>query len=149
MREEEKLKHLLEIGFTATYSGEVVSAKNKIVGSVNSKGYYQIDFAKDKKKYKVYSHRFIWFYFNREIPDIIDHINGITTDNQLANLRNVNHQKNLFNTKAKGYYLQKKTNKWLAEIQVNKERIYLGIFDCEMKARQAYLQAKEIYHIID
>ena len=80
---------------------------------------------------------------------IIDHINGITTDNQLANLRNVNHQKNLFNTKAKGYYLQKKTNKWLAEIQVNKERIYLGIFDCEMKARQAYLQAKEIYHIID
>lgn len=43
----------------------------------------------DKKKKSWRVHRFIWEYFNGEIPDHleIDHINNIKTDNRLENLR--------------------------------------------------------------
>ena len=79
----------------------------------------------------------------------IDHINGITTDNHIANLRNVTNQQNCFNrTKAKGYYWDKRKKKWRAKIHLNGKNIHLGYFDLEEDARNAYLEAKDIYHDI-
>jgi hypothetical protein len=79
----------------------------------------------------------------------IDHKNGNTTDNRIANLRNVTHQQNHCNrTRAKGYSWNKQAKKWHAEIKLNHKKIYLGCYDLEEDARNAYLEAKKIYHII-
>lgn len=43
------------------------------------------------------AHRMAWYYTTGEIPDEVDHINGIRTDNRIANLRNVNREKNCKN----------------------------------------------------
>jgi len=108
------------------------------------------------KNYKL--HRIIYKIWNPEwdIEDgsiknnSIDHINGNTTDNHIKNLRNVTQQHNCFNyTKAKGYYWNKQLKKWKAQIQLNGKNIYLGLFDLKEDARNAYLEAKKIYHIID
>ena len=68
--------------------------------------------------------------------------------NNIENLRVVTSQENHFNTKAKGYYWHKQRQKWQAQIQVNGKHKYLGCFDLEEDARQAYLTAKEKLHII-
>lgn len=78
----------------------------------------------------------------------IDHINHNKLDNRLENLRLVTHQQNQWNrVKAKGYCLTK-TNKYESYISINKKRIYLGKYDTEEEAHNAYLEAKEKYHQI-
>ena len=80
--------------------------------------------------------------------DCIDHINGIPLDNRVANLRITTQQGNQQNqTKAKGYYWNKRKQKWNAQIILNYKTIYLGLYDTEEEARQAYLDAKLKYHI--
>lgn len=85
--------------------------------------------------------------------DIVDHINNNKLDNRKQNLRIVNHSINNQNIKKKGgtsiykgvFYLEK-TNNWKVNIQFNKKRIYLGIFDNEKNAGLAYnKKAIELY----
>ena len=79
----------------------------------------------------------------------VDHINGNRLDNRRCNLRIVTHQQNAFNrTSAKGYRWNKKDKKWVAYIGLNKKYIYLGNYNTEEEARQAYLKAKEELHKI-
>lgn len=76
-----------------------------------------------------------------------DHINHITLDNRISNLRIVSHQQNHFNQKSpKGYCWDKARKKYQAEIGVNGKHIYLGRFHTTEEARSAYLRAKEQYH---
>ena len=99
----------------------------------------------------VYRHRVIAYaYLNLDIDDAtkqIDHINGDRICNHVDNLRIVTHQENHHNqTKAKGYTFNKQKNKWQAQIRLNNKRIYIGYFETEEEARQAYLEAKLKYH---
>lgn len=48
---------------------------------------------------KIPVHRLIWFLVYGEMPNVIDHINGDTSDNRIANLRNVDITGNNRNTK--------------------------------------------------
>ena len=103
---------------------------------------------------KIRSHRIIGHAFlNLDINDPkkhIDHINGNTNDNSINNLRVVNHQQNQWNrTKAKGYYFNKNIEKYQAQIYLNNKNIHLGLFNTTEDARQAYLNAKLIYHQIN
>ena len=59
-----------------------------------------------------------------------------------------NKRESMERKKAKGYYWSKNNQKWRAQIYLNKEQIHLGLFKTEQEARNAYLQAKEIYHVI-
>jgi hypothetical protein len=79
---------------------------------------------------------------------IIDHIDRNSLNNNLSNLRIVSHQQNTFNKISKGYSWSKRDNNWKAQIRVNYKKMYLGSYDTEEKAHQAYLEAKEKYHII-
>ena len=107
------------------------------------------------KKYQY--HRLIYKFYNPswDIEDgskdnAIDHINGTKTDNCITNLRNVTQQQNNWNqTKAKGYYWYERLKKWVAQICVSRKVIHLGLFDLEAEARNAYLEAKKIHHIIN
>ena len=115
-------------------------------------GYLGMDIS--RKKYL--HHRIIYKFYNPDWDiendsknNSIDHINGTTTDNRIQNLRNVTHQQNQWNrTKAKGYCWSKAMKKWQASINLDDKQIHLGFFDLEEDARNAYLEAKKIYHII-
>jgi len=93
---------------------------------------------------------------HREILDIPtdlipDHKDGNGLNNQRSNLRVVNNSLNLHNQhKPKagtssahlGVSWNKINKKWIAQIQINKKYRYLGSFEKEIEASNAYLQAK-------
>jgi predicted phosphodiesterase len=148
MTQEERCEILIEKGYTYDpETGNIYSRLGKILKRKN-KGYVHIGTTINKKTLNLFGHNFAWYcvYGNCD-TDQIDHINGVRDDNRICNLRNVNKNQNQWNRKtAKGYNFYR--NKYQAQIQVNNKRIYLGYFTTEQEARQAYLNAKEKYHII-
>ena len=151
MTREEKCEILIERGYIYNpETGDICNRFGKILNATHVGGYVSISTRINKKKFLLLGHHFAWYsvYGNCDINQI-DHINGITGDNRICNLRNVNHTQNQWNqTKAKGYCWSKKKNKWQAQISLNKKVIYLGLYTTEEKARNAYLNAKEKYHTI-
>ena len=151
MTREERCEILIERGYTYNAeTGYIYNRYGKILNAKHNQGYVQISILINKKNFHLLGHHFAWYYVygNCDINQI-DHINGITGDNRICNLRNVNHTQNQWNqTKAKGYCWHKEKNKWRAQISLNKKVIYLGLYTTEQEARQAYLNAKEKYHII-
>lgn len=147
----ERLEYMIDKGYTCDINtGIVYGLKNEKIGYVCKAGYVNIRI-KLVKKIHIKAHQFIYYIATGKIVKEIDHINGIKNDNRIENLREVTHQQNHFNeTKAKGYYLDKRTNRWYSRIQVDGKQINLGYFkfEDEYLARQAYLDAKLIYHII-
>ena len=106
-----------------------------------------------KINYKAYQyHRVVYFIHNQEwkIHDIsmsnhIDHIDRNRLNNSIENLRVVTHLQNAWNQYSKGYCINKCGN-YQAQIGVNGGVKYLGTFKNPEDARQAYLEAKKIYH---
>ena len=99
-------------------------------------------FAKHRLVYKLHNPE--WDIMDTSQDNFIDHIDGMNND--ISNLRVVSNQKNLFNTKSKGY--TRNQNKWLSQIVINREVKNLGRFDTEEEAHEVYLKAKKKYHII-
>ena len=106
------------------------------------KGYIRIEIG--PKKYL--AHRLIMLAFAGESDQEVDHINRIKTDNRFENLRYVTRIENQLNRdcvdNAKGYGWEKERNKWRAQIKINGKTKYLGRFEKEEDAHQAYLDAK-------
>jgi hypothetical protein len=149
MTREEKIKLAIEKGFTYDeVSGKIFSRFGKeITKKIN--GYIIISLYLDKKRYYLLGHQFVYYYNYGRVVNQIDHKDGDRTNNKINNLREVNNQQNQQNrTKAKGYYFDKTTNKFCAHIGLNSKSINLGRYNTEGEARQAYLDAKKIYHII-
>lgn len=150
MTREDKIKLAIERGFTYDeLSGKIYGIYNKeITGKMD--GYIVIGMYLDKKKYQLKAHQFGYYMKYGRIVDCIDHINGIKDDNRICNLREVTHQENDFNKKnIKGYCFYKTRNNYKAEIGLNGKSIFLGYFNTEDEAKQAYLDAKKIYHNIN
>jgi len=101
-------------------------------------------------KNRIYlNHRIIWAMLKREDPAgyQIDHINENKLDNRIENLRKATQSQNLCNRKAiKGYCFDASKDKWTAQIRLNGKKKFLGSFDTEEQAREAYLRAKEKLH---
>lgn len=86
---------------------------------------------------------------------IVDHENGIVSDNSVHNLRWATYGENLMNankiqknttSKFKGVCFHKRDNKWTAHIYVNYTHKNLGYFDREIDAAMAYnIQARLIF----
>lgn len=91
-----------------------------------------------------YAHRLV---MNAPQDLQIDHDNRIRTDNRKSNLRLSTNQENNFNKEAKGYYWAKHANKWGACIGLNGKTIFLGYYNTEIEAGEAYKFAKNKYHI--
>lgn len=78
----------------------------------------------------------------------IDHINGNKLDNRLSNLRLATRRENALNrnsrrlnqtaSKYPGVTKYKTTGKWTAQISIDKKKHYLGIFESEIEAANAY-----------
>ena len=127
----------------------------KLMKQTNSGNGYKTVYI-GKKMYRV--HRVIYYLHNPEwdIDDstkdnVIDHIDGDKHNNSIENLRVVTKSQNAWNnyhTNCKGYYWNKPSKKFVAQIKVNNKVIHLGSFDLAEDARNCYLEAKKKYHII-
>tara|TARA_R110001632_G_scaffold12596_1_gene43419 strand:- start:42 stop:542 length:501 start_codon:yes stop_codon:yes gene_type:complete len=118
-------------------------------------GYLKVDFGSHSLNNKVYYtvHQVIALCYLGENPNgyEVDHINNITTDNRLENLQYLtkidNDRKRIFQKGQviKGYK-KRKNGKFEASIKHLGKSIYLGSYDTEEEARQAYVDAKLKYH---
>lgn len=104
------------------------------------------------KSYK--AHRIAWALHYGEWPkECIDHINGVTSDNRIKNLRDVSRSKNQRNASMSlnntsgvcGVYWCKRSKKWIARIEVQNARKYLGSFQSIQDASAAR-RAAEMKH---
>lgn len=75
--------------YYCTEDGRVFNYKlNREVQGYSKDGYLRIDIIRNNTKKRIRKHRFIWEYFNGEIPKgfQINHIDGNKTNNSLNNL---------------------------------------------------------------
>ena len=94
----------------------------------------------------IYMHRII---LNVPTGIAIDHKDGNGLNNMRTNLREATQSQNHANSRKrqgticryKGVYWHKGAKKWVAQINQNNRKFYLGLFDNESKAAQAYNQA--------
>lgn len=143
----EKIQYAIDKGFTYnSETGKIYGIRGKEIMGRDKDGYVSIGL--NKNYHNLLGHQFAWYVTNNEIVECLDHINKDKSDNRICNLRSITNQENQFNQKAKGYSFNKRINKYFAQIHLNYKNIHLGYFDDENDARQAYLDAKEIYHII-
>jgi hypothetical protein len=85
----------------------------------------------------------------------VDHIDGNPLNNQIVNLRictqsnntkNRRKQKNPASSKYKGVFYCKRTKKWKSKVKHNGVDIFLGCFDSEIEAAEAYNETAPKYH---
>lgn len=122
-----------------------------VVGARSKTAYVQVGVGR-----KVYvAHRVIWLWVHGELPQQhIDHRDGNTRNNRLANLRLADKSENAQNMALKksntsgflGVSLCRHTNRWRAYITINRKTHKLGRFSTPEAAHQAYLAAKAKLH---
>lgn len=151
MTEQEKYEAAKSKGYTYNpITGELKGVHGKVIKTTSQNGYIRFKMMFNKRAYCIRAHRLAWYLCYGELPkNQIDHIDGDRTNNKIANLRNVTHQQNQWNqTKAKGYFWSKQYERWTSQITVNNKKIFLGRFDTEEEALNAYKCAKKKYHTI-
>lgn len=107
----------------------------------------------NKKKRTIKMHREI---LNPPHPLVVDHINHSGLDNREANLRPATKSQNNINkpykkkkgahSKYHGVTLEKRINKWQAQIRAKGKPRVIGYFDNEIDAAKAYDTAARKYH---
>lgn len=127
-----------------------------IAGTSSTGGYLRIgldgrDFA---------AHRLAWLYVHGVMPPAqLDHINGVRTDNRIANLRLASHAENMHNSRPrksasglKGAHLLRRrlaagwSRPWTSEILKNGKNFHLGYFATAEEAHAAYVKAARELH---
>ncbi|WFL66414.1 HNH endonuclease [Pantoea sp. X85] len=121
-----------------------------IAGSMSGDGYWQI-----KIKGRVYkAHRLAWLFVHGVMPPMIDHINGIRSDNRMGNLRACDLFSNMWNMKrsvrnksgVKGVSWNSQISKWKAQITIRKKCIHLGYYEDLELASLVASEAREKLH---
>lgn len=156
MLTQARLKELLKYDpETGEFTRIKRTGRSKPVGTViktpHSAGY--LTAAIDGTEYL--QHRLVWMYSFGHFPHAdIDHVNGVRSDNRLANLREAaryqNHQnKGMQSNNTSGLIgvsWRSNRSRWIAQIRVLGVNRYLGSYKTADEAREAYLRAKETMH---
>jgi len=121
-------------------------------GGISRNGYLRISLENARH----YAHRLAWLYVHGVWPQgQIDHINGVKTDNRIANLREATASQNGQNRSTAradsgsgmiGVRLNPMSGRWGAEIVKGGQKHSLGYFDTPDAAHAAYLAAKRELH---
>ena len=138
--------------YAADEQGNVYSLKfnkiRKMKPAYTGLGYIQVQLYVNGKAKACYAHRLVAKTFLKDYSEDleVDHIDRCRNNNSLDNLRMVTVSENMQNIDCKGYHLNKLNKKWQARISINGKGIYLGSYDTEEEAREAYLNGKAKYH---
>jgi len=147
----DELKHFLTYDPT---SGEFTRSvqvgpfkKNSVAGTKLNTGYISI---RVNGTY-FQSHRLAWLYTYGVWPTgYIDHINHNKSDNRICNLRDVSWSENLHNLKSAKVSNKSRLlgvspykNRWIAQIQKDKRKLHIGVFDTPEEAHAAYVLKKQ------
>ena len=125
-------------------SGRVIGQRAGSVKHGDDRKYIHIRVAGRRR---ILAHRLAWFYtFGYWPPNDIDHINGLGTDNRLANLRLATDAQTCMNRRVqrnntsgfKGVTFDKESGRWRAQIQIERKTLRLGRFGSPKHAALAY-----------
>jgi hypothetical protein len=128
--------------------------KGEIAGCLDRSGYIRITVRIGKVRKQIRAHRLAWFFYYSKLPTVVDHIDGIKTNNNILNLRQctlcenqMNRGRQSNNTSGrKGVYQCARSNKWIARIRANKINHHIGSFNTIDEAGKAYdKKAKELF----
>lgn len=120
--------------------------RGDVAGFLHEAGYRMLQ--GDGERHR--AHRVAWLLFYGKWPEgLIDHCNGVRSDNRISNLRMATHQQNMANRKthtnnrsgAKGVTWNDARRRWIATIQVSGTVHYLGSFKDKSEASRAYTDA--------
>ena len=111
-------------------------------------GYFQANLGKDSivKTFKI--HKLVAIAFLNHIPngydEVVDHIDNDSKNNNVNNLQLITQRENTSkdkkgcSSKYTGVSMSKGSNKWEARIRIDGYKKYLGKFNCELEASNAY-----------
>lgn len=135
-----------EVRKTFDYDGQhlIRLSTGKKTGCLRKHGYVTLTFRGNTW----YAHRLIFIWCHGYCPDVIDHINGIRSDNRIENLRHSDYSRNAANSwnpkganPFRGVYRHR--SKYVAEASKNGIKEYLGIFDTAEEAHRVFLDRKK------
>lgn len=123
--------------------------KEKIRKNCNDgKGYLSIIICLNYKIKRFNIHQLVAMAFLGHEPCghklVVDHINGIKTDNRVENLQIITQRENLskdkkgYTSKYTGVSWAKNINKWVSQIEINGIKMCLGNFNTELEAHLVY-----------
>ena len=101
-----------------------------------------------------YAHNPTWDFYDNSTENYIDHFDAKEfpknhpKNNNISNLSVMTQQENQFNRRARGCSFDKIAGKFKAQIGLNYKHIYIGLFNTEQEAHQAYLAKKAELHVI-
>jgi hypothetical protein len=113
--------------------------------------YYAVKYSKNSKGYTLLLHRLFFYWHHGYLPKLVDHKDTNPQNNKIENLRELTKSSNNRNSnkdqnrkrkpssKHKGVS-KTRSNKWCARVRdlILKKDIYIGTFDNEDNAGQAY-----------
>ena len=115
---------------------------------VKNTGYLYVKISKEKKSKTFMVHQLIAITFlNHKIDglkSVINHkdfnrLNNRIDNLEITNMRTNGNKKHIeSSSKYTGVYWSKERSKWQAQIQINGKQIYLGRFNTELEANEAY-----------
>lgn len=150
---QELVRYLFDYKNGALYWKNSRSTKIKpgdFAGSRDKWGYINIDINNKKQK----AHRLVFLYHHGYLPEIVDHINGNPSDNNIENLRAATKSENARNAKrnsnntsgVKGVIKYKDSGKYGVFVTLNYNRMYLGVYDDLELAELVATEARNKYH---
>lgn len=123
--------------------------KGTEAGKLRKDGYYDVGL---KGKYYLV-HRIIYALHHNDLPEIVDHVNRIPSDNRIENLRAADWSENTWNSgistiNSSGVKGIRKTknNKYEARIAVYRKTIQVGTFETLNEAQIALEKVRQKEH---
>jgi hypothetical protein len=141
--------------YRVSSTGRVISSKYRKTNKASilsqrlgGNGYYTIDLHLKSVKKTKEVHQLVAIAFLSHKPcgllRVVNHIDEVKTNNNVENLEIVTHRENCslkrdgFSSKFTGVNYHKRDKRWGANIKINGKQNYLGSFDSEIKASEAY-----------